>query len=46
MANYYELDYFVSIRINFTYANYGERVGDKKSKFWSGDGRIEDHWVK
>ena len=32
--------------ISFTYESYGERGGDKKSKFLSGEGRIEDHWVK
>ena len=29
-----------------SYASYRERGGDKKSKFFSGDGRIEDHWIK
>ena len=28
------------------YVSHGVRGGDKKSKFLSGDGRIEDHWVK
>ena len=30
----------------FTYASYGEKSSDKKSSFLSGDGRIEDPWVK
>ena len=30
----------------FTYESYGERGGDKKRIFLSGDGTIEDHWVK
>ena len=33
-------------KISFTYESYGERGGDKKSKFLLGDGRIEDHWFK
>ena len=33
MANNYDLDYFVSDHLNFTYAGYGERDSDKKSKF-------------
>ena len=36
----------MSGRITLTYMDYIERGGDKKSKFFSGDGRIEDHWVK
>ena len=28
------------------YVSHGVRGGDKKSKFLSGDGRIEDHWFK
>ena len=36
----------MSDRLTLTYASYGERGGDKKSKFLSGDGIIDDHWVK
>ena len=43
LANYYNL---LSGRIFFTYESYGERGSDTKSKFFSGDGKIEDHWVK
>ena len=46
LANHYYLDNVVYGRLTFMYANYGERGGDKKSNFFSGDGIIEDHWVK
>ena len=46
LANWYNLDTFVSSRQTFTYASYGERGSDKKSNFLSEDGRIEGHWVK
>ena len=32
--------------LSFTYSSYVERGSDNKSKFFSGDGRIEYHWVK
>ena len=46
LANHYGLDNFVSGRPNFMYASYGERSSDKKSKFLSGNGKIEYHWVR
>ena len=33
LANYYDLDDFVSGRLTLTYASYGERGSDKKSIF-------------
>ena len=45
MDDYYELDDLVSDRIMFKYEIYGEMCGEDKSKFLSGYGRIEDHWV-
>ena len=46
LDNYCNLDDFVSDCLTFTYVSYVERGGDNKIKFLSGDGRIEDHWVK
>ena len=46
LDKYYHLYNFVSGRIIFMDKSYGERGGDKKSNFFSGDSRIRDHWVK
>ena len=46
MAGYYELDYFMSICIMFTYKSYRDRVIDKKSNLLSGEGIIQDHWIQ
>ena len=46
MDNYYELENLVSDRLIFTYDIYGDICGENKSKFLSGDGRIENHWFK
>ena len=36
----------MSGRLIFMYESYGDRGADNMSKFWSGEGRIEDHWAK
>ena len=38
LANHYDLDDSVYVRIDFMYTSYRERGGDKKSIFLSGDG--------
>ena len=46
MSNHYELDNILSGRLIFSYESYGDRLGDNKSKFLSGDRIIEYHWIK